>query len=211
MAIGIENYPNITAPDSDYQSGRIKDDTGVNDGTPIDLLTSGDIHEFFAKLMRQAAITPNNVPDNEYSGHQYMAALINAINTNSSNGVIETSASAVIKTKVINIGDWNIPSNANKLVAHGLNYRKILNVRAIIRDDLDLTYNQLDNLIFIPSAGSIYAAGSIGFDATNIALRAITQANATNLFGGTVTSWIDDTNHDATSYNRGWITITYQV
>jgi hypothetical protein len=75
MARGIQNFPNIISPDSDYPSGRIKDDTGANDGTPIDEETNGDIQEFFAKLMRLAAITPNTLPDNEYSGHQYVQAL----------------------------------------------------------------------------------------------------------------------------------------
>ena len=75
MAIGIRNYPQVTPPDSDYPDGRIKDDTGINDGTPINVKTNGDIQQFFAKLMRLAGITPNGLPDSEYNGLQLIQAL----------------------------------------------------------------------------------------------------------------------------------------
>ena len=77
MAIGIRNYPQVTPPDSDYPDGRIKDDTGINDGTPINVKTNGDIQQFFAKLMRLAGITPNGLPDSEYNGLQLIQALFN--------------------------------------------------------------------------------------------------------------------------------------
>lgn len=77
MAIGIINMPNTSAPDSDYLGGRIKDDTGINDGTPINVLTNGDIQEFFSKLMNIAGIVPNGLPDSEYTGHQLIQALLN--------------------------------------------------------------------------------------------------------------------------------------
>ena len=70
MAIGIVNMPNTASPTSDFPSGRIKDDSGIGDGTPINVLTNGDIQEFFAKLLRQRGVTPSGLPDNEYSGNQ---------------------------------------------------------------------------------------------------------------------------------------------
>lgn len=75
MAIGIQNFPNINAPDSDYPNGRTRDRTLSQTGTPLNELTLGDMRQFFAKMMRQAAITPNGIPDNEYSGNQYFDAL----------------------------------------------------------------------------------------------------------------------------------------
>lgn len=75
MAIGIRNYPQVTPPDSDYPDGRIKDDTGINDGTPINVKTNGDIQQFFAKLMRLAGLAPNSIPDSEYNGFQLIVAL----------------------------------------------------------------------------------------------------------------------------------------
>lgn len=82
MAVGIENFDNVTSPDADYPKGRIKDDTGADDGTPVDLKTYGDIHQTFAKLLRLPGafsgngITPNGVHDNEYTGFQYVQAMM---------------------------------------------------------------------------------------------------------------------------------------
>lgn len=75
MAIGLENYENISPPDSDYPDGNIKDNTGLFDGTPFDKNTYADIHQTFAKLLRLATITPNGLPENEYNGFQYLEAM----------------------------------------------------------------------------------------------------------------------------------------
>lgn len=60
--------------DSDYPDGDIKDNTGLNDGTYFDRNNYADIHQFVMKLMRVTGITPNNLPDNEYNGHQILQA-----------------------------------------------------------------------------------------------------------------------------------------
>lgn len=75
MAIGLNNYPNIEAADSDYPNGSIKDNDGTNNGTPVNKLTYNDIHQVFAKLLRLADITPSGLPENEYSGFQYIEAM----------------------------------------------------------------------------------------------------------------------------------------
>jgi hypothetical protein len=75
MAIGLENYPNVDPPDSDYPSGRSKDNPGNNTGTPVKELTIGDYQQFFEKMMRLASIVPNQLPDNEYNGFQLIEAL----------------------------------------------------------------------------------------------------------------------------------------
>lgn len=74
MAYGLQNFPNIHSVDSDYPNGDVKDDTGANDGTPINRQTTADMYQFFAKLMRETNTTPNNLPDNEYNGLQYYEA-----------------------------------------------------------------------------------------------------------------------------------------
>lgn len=74
MAISIQGMPNTTIPDSVYPDGQIKDDTGSDDGTPATVLTVGDMFQYFAKTMRDGGITPNNLPDNEYSGNQFFEA-----------------------------------------------------------------------------------------------------------------------------------------
>jgi hypothetical protein len=76
MARGIQNFPNIETPDDDYPNGRVKDNAGAGDGTPLNEFVLGDFQQFFAKIMREAGITPNGLPDNEYSGNQYYQALL---------------------------------------------------------------------------------------------------------------------------------------
>ena len=74
MSRNLSQQTNIIAPTSDYPSGRIKDDTGAADGTPVNEAVYGDIHQFFAKLLRDASITPNNQPDNTTNGFQLFDA-----------------------------------------------------------------------------------------------------------------------------------------
>lgn len=73
--IALKNKPNVQAPDSDYPYGDIKDDTGANDGTPVDRQVYGDFHQFFEKLMHEAKLTANGLPDNDYNGFQLFDAL----------------------------------------------------------------------------------------------------------------------------------------
>jgi len=73
--IPLVDKPNVVTPDSDYPYGRTKDDDGSNNGTPLNTLTHGDLHQFFEKLMDEADVTPNGLPDNAYSGFQLFEAL----------------------------------------------------------------------------------------------------------------------------------------
>ncbi len=78
MAIGLQNQANITAPDSIYPNGQIRDKTPSLPGTAVNRKVYNDIHQFFAKLLRIAVIVPSNLPENEYSGFQYITALRSA-------------------------------------------------------------------------------------------------------------------------------------
>lgn len=75
MARNKANAPNIQAPSGDYPNGRIRDNDGSNNGTPVNEFIYGDIHENIAKLMRRYAIAYNNLPDNETNGYQFIEAL----------------------------------------------------------------------------------------------------------------------------------------
>lgn len=79
MARSLENKTNVDAPDSDYPYGRIRNNNGTGNGTPVNEQVYGDFHQFFAKLLAEAGITPNELPDNAYSGFQYFEALIELI------------------------------------------------------------------------------------------------------------------------------------
>lgn len=73
--IALKNKPNVTPPTSTYPHGRLTDDTGSGNGTPIDQQTNNDIHSFLQQLMVDAGLTPNNILDNEYDGFQLNQAL----------------------------------------------------------------------------------------------------------------------------------------
>lgn len=75
MAIGIANYPNITPANADYPNGQIKNDPS---GTPVNVLTNGDIQIFFDKMLRIAGLTANGLPDNETNGYQLVDAVVRA-------------------------------------------------------------------------------------------------------------------------------------
>jgi len=75
MGIGIQNYPNIGAPDSDYPNGNI-----VDGATPVKKSVYTDLHQLFAKFLRavgpDAGMTANGLPENETNGFQYVEAML---------------------------------------------------------------------------------------------------------------------------------------
>lgn len=58
-----------------YPNGRIKDNTGGGNGTPVNEFIYGDLHEMKDKLMRLYGIAYNDLPDNETNGFQLVEAL----------------------------------------------------------------------------------------------------------------------------------------
>jgi hypothetical protein len=102
-------------------------------------------------------------------------------------GIEETNGS-IVRSKIVSIGDWNMDSAADLSVAHGLTDRTVIKrVSAIIRHDNDTPYYELQ--------GDNY--GTILFTDTNIQLGRVAGGN------------FDNTNFNATSFNRGWIFIDY--
>lgn len=100
----------------------------------------------------------------------------------------------IIRTKIINIGDWNMDTTGNVAVTHGLTKTNIRSVTGILRIDDDSTY-----YILTP-----------GYDAS-LAMEGYIQTitdTVVNLYRRTGGLY-DNVNFDSTSYNRGWITITY--
>ncbi len=60
---------------ANYPDGRIKNNTGGGNGTPVNEEVYGDIHEMKDKLMRLYNIEHNGLPDNETNGYQFVEAL----------------------------------------------------------------------------------------------------------------------------------------
>lgn len=72
----LNSNPNIDNSDPfNYPDGRIKDNTGTGNGTPVNEKTKGDWHQAVAKLMRLYEIIPNGLPDNTTNGYQIIDAL----------------------------------------------------------------------------------------------------------------------------------------
>ena len=98
-----------------------------------------------------------------------------------------------LKTKIINIGDWNMVATSSAGRPHGLSLLNIRDVQAIIRDDSDGLYLKIDS--------STYAGAING----NIFVTSSAVSMTRREGGG-----FDSTNYDETSFNRGWILITYE-
>lgn len=74
--IALNSNLNVDNSDlSNYPGGRIKDNDGSGNGTPVNRAVYGDIHSTVSKLMRLYSITPNGLPDNETNGFQIIDAL----------------------------------------------------------------------------------------------------------------------------------------
>jgi hypothetical protein len=111
-----------------------------------------------------------------------------------SNGI--KTDNVMLKTKIIEIGDWNMDTTANKSVSHGLTYANIRAVSVLVRSDTD----NIRHMSPHPSAGLTDVDLSINFiDSTTVVIA--------RRVGGL----FDNTNYDSTSYNRGWVTIIYQA
>lgn len=102
----------------------------------------------------------------------------------------------VIKTKIYEIGDWNMDASSSVLVTHSIaDPSKIRRVQAIIRHD---TLSQTFDL-YADLGGFTGLSGGFGrINAFEIQLNRIS--------GGA----FDNTNFDATSFNRGWVIIDYE-
>ena len=71
----LSSNPNVDNSDlANYPDGRVKNNTGSNDGTSVNERVYGDIHQAISKLMRLYNITPNDLPDNETNGFQIIEA-----------------------------------------------------------------------------------------------------------------------------------------
>jgi hypothetical protein len=100
-----------------------------------------------------------------------------------------------IKTKIIDIGDWNMDTTDTVLITHGMTLAKIRAVSATIRNDADTSYQPC-------TTGRVATVNEIECYIHTISSTTISLSRrGTGVF--------DSTDYDSTSYNRGWITITY--
>lgn len=116
MAVELANKTNVDPPSGPYPFGNIKDETGLNDGTPVDKAVYADFHQFFAKLLYESFITPNNLPENATNGFQYFDAFravanqFKAVNSYSSNtSLTDDDLSSLSVMDVNGDADFTLP------------------------------------------------------------------------------------------------------
>lgn len=79
MARRLQDKLNAIAPGGAYPYGRAKDNTGSNNGVPVNESLVGDLLQFFERIMVVGGVSPNLQPENNSDGFQYVTALINII------------------------------------------------------------------------------------------------------------------------------------
>ena len=89
------------------------------------------------------------------------------------------------KTVTVDMGQWDMDTDASKSVAHGQTLGFIRNVTAIVRNDAGTLYMNLNT------------AGAVSWDATNVIL----DRTAAGLF--------DSTDYDSVAQARGFIQVQY--
>jgi len=115
-------------------------------------------------------------------------------NTNAFTDTEKTKLTATLNTKVIDIGDWDMDTDAFISVTHGVTLSKIRSMSAIIRNDLNT---------------SCYDLSVVDF--TETGNRSSIEANSTviTMFRGEG-GWFDNSSFSTPpDSNRGWITIQY--
>jgi len=108
-------------------------------------------------------------------------------------GTITVDSIVQPKIKIVDIGDWDMNATVSVTVAHGLTLANIRSLQVLIRNDTDGTYYELAQI----HTGSGAISGYFNVGATNVSLQRETSG------------FFDSTAFDSTTYNRGWVTITY--
>lgn len=105
-----------------------------------------------------------------------------------------TGTGEIIRTKILEIGDWDMVATTQVIIAHGLTKSKIRALSALIRDDADgATYNLTGSPL------SDNGMGQLLVNSTNVQLIRTTSG------------FFDGVSFDLTPFNRGWIMITFAL
>ena len=122
--------------------------------------------------------------------------LIAELKARADGGLSTDGGTNYIKTKIIEIGDWDMTGPTTDNTPHGLgaDFIKIRSVTYMIRNDAGtVLYSLFDTGVI---AGT-REARLVSIDVTNIVVQISNP------------SFFDSTDFDATSYNRGWVYIEY--
>lgn len=194
---------NAEAPAGDYNSSgdaivRVKEAITFlpTSGT---LEINGDRYAYTSVTVADKEFNLSGTLSATYSEDDTVYVVTNSVATEATTiedqGGIATNG---LKCKIVEIGDWDMDTDATTEVAHGLgaNWKKIKAASIVIRNDTDDIYYLFESYIL----GSSQALAQwVAMATTNITLCRGT--------GGL----FDSADFDSTSYNRGWITLWYEV
>lgn len=114
------------------------------------------------------------------------------------NNVIENGTGTLtVYKKVINIGDWNMNTTDIKVVSHslGASWNKVVSIQVMILNDSGNIIYPLNTL----NSNGDFSGGVNSMDSTTISLN----------LNKSIPCQFDSAEFNATSYNRGYITIEY--
>jgi hypothetical protein len=189
----ICNKNNATAIDADWDTIKgtkiwIDEDDMASDSAAL-----APSQQSVKKFVEDGAITFTNKTLDSAGAGNVLTFDGSAANTDiTSVSSIDEVGGKEIKYKYLEIGDWNMDGTASVTVAHGLDTSKFINVSAAIKQDV--VANPIYDLF---SEGG----GSISWDPSPTSSPVTLWRTAAGFF--------DNTDYDQTSYNRGWILITY--
>lgn len=150
---------------------------------------NGDIYYRDAGILKRLAIGATD------TYLRVIAGIPSWSNIGAFSGGVKTDGVNTLITKVVQIGDWNMDTTDTVSVAHGINVQNIRSVDAMIRNDASTNFTPITWKQDVSNDG---VEGGVGItDSTNVILTR------------TLSGSFDNVNYDSTSFNRGWITITY--
>lgn len=212
-AIAVTNYQTTTVPAIKEQSrcevnGTVLSNpsditiTGatIND-TWYEILLTPSGSSFTASFIARGTGVWDDTKQGLYSGNNRVVAIV--LRDGSGNFINKNILSISNRTITIKIemGDWDMDASSNILVVHGIpDKKKIRGVTAIVRDDNDSSY-------FDFATRNMETAGSVAPFDFGINLSNATQITLVRSALGAFNAVL----YDSTSFNRGWITITYEV
>lgn len=162
--------------------------------------------DLLARANHTGTQTIATLSDHDKAAHDALGIVAGSCSGNAATATTATKTTDgvnVIYTKIINIGDWNMDASATPVaypVPLGVSGAKIRSVSVHIIGDMDeMNAYEIENLLitFVGGTASIAGAYAVTAQTNGIYLLRVT--------GG----YFDNAQHDKTSYNRGWVTITY--
>jgi len=108
-----------------------------------------------------------------------------------------------IATRKLRIGDWDMDATTTVNIPHNISsYKTIRKISVVIRDDSDVSY------IYHANAYDHASTSTMGLTLIRISsIHGIQYVSIDRVPSG----WFDNVDHDATSYNRGWVIIEYEA